>query len=175
MAEPYGLLAEYAAPDQLVAACNTAREAGLRQWEAHTPYPIHGLDKAMGLAPSRIGPVVLTLALAGAVAGFLLQTWVSGFAYPLVVAGKPFFSWPAFIPITFETSVLGGALGAVGGLLYSTGLPRWHHPLFSSKRFEAASNDRFFISVEAADPAFDWQATRALLEPGAVAVETVDG
>lgn len=175
MAELYGLLAEYESSRQLLAGCRATREAGFERWEAHTPYPLHGLDQAMGLAPSRIAIPVLVMTLVGAAAGFMLQVWVSGVAYPLVVSGKPFFSWPAFIPIAFETAVLGGALAAVAGLFFYSGLPRWHHPLFSSRRFEAASNDRFFISVEAADPAFDWTATRELLERDAVVVEVVDG
>ncbi len=175
MAEPYGLLAEYDTQQRLFAGCAAARKAGLERWEAHTPYPVHGLDQAMGLASSRIGLVVLAMTLGGAAAGFLLQAWVAGIASPLVISGKPLFSWPAFIPITFETAVFGGALGTVASLLFSSGLPRWHHPLFSSRRFEAASNDRFFISVEAADPAFEWEATRELLERDAVAVEIVDG
>jgi hypothetical protein len=174
MTKPHGLLAEYERSQQLLAACRSLRETGYSRWDAHTPYPIHGLDEAMGLTRSNLGWAVLILALGGGLAGFLLQTWVSVAAYPLVIGGKPLFSWPAFLPITFETTVLGGALGAVVGFLWNSGLPRWHHPLFSSERFAAASNDRFFISVEAVDPAFDWTATRNLLEVEAVAVETID-
>jgi hypothetical protein len=117
---------------------------------------------------------VLVLGLTGAAAGMLLQWWVSTTAYPLVVSGKPLFSWPAFVPILFECGVLGGALGAVAGFLLESRLPRHHHPLFASARFGTVTDDRFFISVEARSPGFDLEGTRRLLEDaGATAVEVL--
>jgi len=171
----WGLLAEFTTPDRLVVACRGVRDAGYARWDAHTPFPVHGLDAAMGVRRSPVGWFVLGLGLAGAAGGMLLQWWVSTTAYPLVISGKPLFSWPAFVPIMFECGVLGGATGAVLGFLLLSRLPRPFHPLFASERFERVSDDRFFISIEAADPRFDRQATEALLgRLGAEHVEPVE-
>lgn len=176
MAEPtlFGALAEFSSPGALLEACRRMREAGYRHWDAHSPFPIHGLERAMGLGRSPIPLFVLVLGLGGAAAGMLLQWWVSAVEYPLVVSGKPFFSWQAFVPITFECGVLGGALGALFGFLIMSRLPRHHHPLFESESFERMSDDAFFVSVEARDERFDRQATlRLLTELGASRVELV--
>ena len=150
------------------------RDAGYTRWDAHTPFPIHGLERAMGLRASRLPWVVLVTAVLGAVSGIGLQGWVSTIAYPLVISGKPFFSWPAFIPITFELGVLGGAFGAVLGMLAFNQLPTLHHPLFASATFERASDDGFFISIESWDPRFDAGRTVDLLRRlGAQEVELV--
>ena len=152
------------------------RDAGFDRWDAHTPFPIHGLDKAMGLKRSMVSAFVLVLGLSGATLGMLLQWWTAAVDYPMVISGKPMFSWPAFIPITFECGVLGGATGAVLGMLIMAGLPQHHHPLFNSERFTRVTDDAFFISIEAADPKFDSEATRSLLQDiGATHVELVAG
>lgn len=170
----YGLLAEFATPGELLAACEKVRDAGYTAWDAHSPYPVHGLDEAMGLKRSYVSVFVLVLGLGGAAAGMLLQWWVATDAYPLIISGKPLFSWPAFVPITFECGVLGGALGAVLGLLSQARLPRHHHGLFASERFERVSDDLFFISIEAADERFDRERTASFLESlGARHVELV--
>jgi hypothetical protein len=172
--EVFGVLAEFGSPAELVAAAEGVREAGYDRWDAHTPFPVHGLERAMGLRRSPVGWFVLTLGLGGAAAGMLLQWWVSTTAYPLVISGKPLFSWPAFVPIMFECGVLGGAVGAIAGFLALARLPRHHHALFNSARFERATDDAFFLSVEAADPKFDRAATPALLTRlGARHVEVV--
>jgi hypothetical protein len=172
---PWGVLAEFATPGALLAAADGVREAGYRQWDAHSPFPVHGVERAMGLRRSPVPMAVLVLGLAGAAAGMLLQWWVSVVAYPLVVSGKPLFSWPAFVPVMFDCGVLCGALGAFFGFLGVAGLPRHHHPLFASERFERVSDDRFFISIEAGDPEFDGDATVRLLHSlGAAAVEVVE-
>ncbi|HEY2293984.1 MAG TPA: DUF3341 domain-containing protein [Thermoanaerobaculia bacterium] len=172
--ELFGALAEFATPAELYHACEGVRDAGYTRWDAHTPFPIHGLERAMGLRASRLPWVVLVTAVLGAVSGMGLQGWVSTIAYPLVISGKPFFSWPAFIPITFELGVLGGAFGAVLGMLAFNQLPTLHHPLFASARFERASDDGFFISVESWDPQFDRDRTMDLLRRlGAKEVELV--
>jgi len=115
------------------------------------------------------------LALGGAATGFALQTWVHMMAYPLTISGKPLFSWPAFVPITFELGVLGGALGAVFGMFALNKLPMHHHPLFESAAFRRFSDDQFFISIESWDPKFDAQATTSLLQQaGACSVELVE-
>ena len=111
----YGILAEFATPADLYHACERVRDAGFTRWDAHTPFPVHGLDRAIGLRRSPLPWIVLVMGLTGAALGFVLQWWVHTSAYPLVISGKPFFSWPAFIPITFEVGVLFGALGAVFG------------------------------------------------------------
>ncbi|RMG21069.1 MAG: DUF3341 domain-containing protein, partial [Deltaproteobacteria bacterium] len=119
--------------------------------------------------------IVLVCALTGTAGGFLLQWWVSVVEYPLIISGKPFWSWPAFVPIAFELTILGGALGSVLGMLALNRLPRWYHPLFESEAIARATDDGFFLSIEAADPTFDLEKTRALLEEraGAKAIEVV--
>lgn len=170
----WGVLAEFRTPAALIEASRKVREAGYRRFDAHTPFPVHGLERAMGLKRSLVPLFVLVLGLGGAAGGMLLQWWVSAVEYPLVVSGKPFFSWPAFVPITFECGVLGGALGALGGFLALSRLPRHHHPLFASEAFERMSDDRFFLSVEAEDERFDRRETvRLLSEAGAARVELV--
>jgi hypothetical protein len=170
----FGVLAEFRSPAALYHACEQVRDAGYTRWDAHTPFPVHGLDRAMGLRASILPWIVLVLALGGAVAGFALQTWVHSSEYPLVISGKPLFAWPAYVPITFELAVLGGALGAVVGMFALNQLPMHHHPLFDSKRFERASDDTFFLSIESWDPKFDAAATPRFLESlGASYVEVV--
>jgi len=174
--KPFGALGRFAGPRELLAACETVRDAGFRRWDAHTPFPVHGLDRAMGLRPSVLPRIVFVLGFGGAAAAFLFQVWVHTTAYPLVISGKPFLSWPAFVPVTFEVGVLCGALGAVFGMLGLNRLPRHHHPLFNSREFERATNDGFFISIESDDPQFDAERTPGLLrQAGAAHVELVDG
>jgi Alternative complex III, ActD subunit len=170
----FGVLAQFADPEKLMQACAKVRDQGFSAWDAHTPFPIHGLDKAMGLRRSWVSAFVLVMGLAGAGFGMLMQWWVATTAYPLVISGKPFFSWPAFIPITFECGVLGGASGAVLGLLIMARLPRHHHALFNSERFTQVTDNAFFISIEADDPRYDpAQTPRFLEEIGASHVEAV--
>jgi hypothetical protein len=170
----YGVLAEFDTPGAVLHAAERVRDAGFRQWDVHTPFPVHGLERAMGLKASPVGWFVLVLGLGGAAAGMALQAWVATTAYPLTISGKPLFSWQAFVPIMFECGVLGGALGAVVGFLHLSRLPRHHHALFNSARFERATDDAFFVSIEAGDPKFDREATaRLLAEAGARHVELV--
>jgi len=168
---PDGLLAELDCAEALVSAAERLRDAGYRTWDAHSPYPVHGLDEAMALPRSRVPLYVLVLGLGGAAAGFVMQWWASAAAYPLVVSGKPLFSWPAFIPITFECAILGGALGAVVGFLAESRLPQHYSPLFRLPRFDRATNDGFYISVSSRDPLFD--KARELLEGLGAHVELV--
>jgi Protein of unknown function (DUF3341) len=171
----YGLLAEFATPADLYHACERVRDAGFTRWDAHTPFPVHGLAGAMGLRRSPLPWIVLGMGLLGAALAFLLQWWVHASAYPLVISGKPYFAWPAYVPITFEVAVLFGALGAVFGMLGLNQLPMHHHPLFRSRVFERVTDDAFFISIESWDPRFDQSATRTLLESlGARSVEVLE-
>jgi hypothetical protein len=171
----YGLLAHFAGPRELYRACEEIRDAGYTRWDAHTPFPVHGLERAMGLRASRLPWIVLVMGLCGAGGGMLLQWWVHTRAYPLVISGKPLFSWPAFVPVTFELGVLFAALGAVFGMLALNQLPTYYHPLFHSGPFERFSTDAFFVSIEAWDPLFDERKTAELLhQAGATRVERIE-
>jgi ActD protein len=171
----FGIVAQFGTPADLFHACERVRDAGFTRWDAHTPFPVHGLEGAMGIRRSFLPWIVLTAGLTGAVFGFGLQWWVHASAYPLVISGKPYLSWPAFIPITFELAVLFAAFGAVLGMLGLNRLPMHHHPLFQSKLFERATDDGFFISIESWDPRFDAAATPKLLESlGARSVELLE-
>jgi molybdopterin-containing oxidoreductase family membrane subunit len=171
----YGVLAAFATPADLYHACERVRDAGFTRWDAHSPFPVHGLAGAMGLRRSPLPWIVLVMGLMGAALGFLLQWWVHTIAYPLVISGKPYFAWPAYVPITFEVAVLFGALGAVFGMFGLNRLPMHHHPLFRSKVFERVTDDAFFISIESWDPRFDPSATAKLLESvGARSVELLE-
>ncbi len=171
----YGVLARFETTGALLRACEQVRDAGYTRWDAHTPFPVHGLDRAMGLKASVLPWIVLVLGLGGAAGAMLMQWWVSAVAYPLVISGKPLFSWQAFVPVTFEVGVLLAALGAVLGMLGLSRLPMHHHPLFDSAEFERASDDGFFISIESWDPRFDAQQTEKFLRGlGAAQVELVE-
>jgi hypothetical protein len=171
----YGILAEFATTADLYHACERLRDAGFTRWDAHTPFPVHGLERAMGLPRSPLPWIVLVAGLTGAAVGFGLQWWVHAAAYPLVISGKPYLAWPAYIPITFELSVLFAAFGAVLGMLGLNRLPMHHHPLFRSKVFERVTDDAFFISIESWDPQFEASATGKLLESlGARRVELLE-
>ncbi len=170
----YGVLARFPSAKALYHACEAVRDAGYSKWDALTPFPVHGLEKAMGLKPSKLPFVVLTTGLGGAALGFALQSWVHIDAYPLIISGKPLFSWPAFVPVTFELGVLGAALGAVLGMFAMNRLPTYHHPLFRSENFARVTDDGLFIAIEAWDPKYDDQATAEFLNGlGAVEVEHV--
>lgn len=173
--EYFGILARFATARDLYHACLEIRDSGFTRWDSHSPFPVHGVERAMGLRPSRLPFISLAGGLFGAGGGMLLQWWVHTRAYPLDISGKPLFAWPAFVPVTFELGVLCAALGAVLGMLAFNQLPMLYHPLFRSKGFERVSDDGFYISIEAWDPRFDPEQTRQLLERlGAVEVELID-
>jgi hypothetical protein len=173
--QTYGLLAEFPGPEALLTACARIRDEGFKSWDAHVPFPLHGLQKAMGLQRSWVSTFVLVMGLSGAALGMLMQWWVATQAYPLVISGKPLFSWPAFVPVMFECGVLGGASGAILGFLLLAGLPKHHHPLFNSEVMAKATDDGFLVSIEAVDPRYDAEKTAAFLkEIGASHVETVE-
>lgn len=160
----HGLLAEFESPDDLLAAALRAHADGYRHLEAYTPFPIEGLAEAIGFHHNRLPLLVLIGGIAGALGGFGLQYWVAVISYPVNIGGKPFNSWPAFIPVTFEMTILLAALTTVLGLLALNGLPMPYHPVFNVPRFALATRDRFFLSVEATDPRFDREGTRRFLE-----------
>jgi len=167
----YGLIAEFETPGQVVKAAEQVRDAGFKWWDCCTPFPVHGLDKAMGIRPTILPVAVFFAGLTGTIAAFVLQSftnasdfsvwalvWVTG--YPFMISGKPFLSVPAFIPVMFELTILFSALGTFS----FNGLPRLHHPLFRSKRFRRVTDDRFFVVIEARDPRFFQSRTQAFLE-----------
>ncbi len=159
----YGLMAEFATPEQLLDAANSAYAAGYRQMDAYTPMPVDGLSEAIGFRRHYVSQAVLAGGLAGCIGGFSLLYWISTIAYAHNVAGRPMNSWPAYIPITFECTVLLSALTAVFGMFAMNGLPQPYHPVFNVPEFARASKDRFFLCVEAADPRFDKERTREFL------------
>ena len=169
----WGLLAEFESPEELVSAATRAREAGYRRTDAYTPFPIHGLSDAMGFRPTKLPLVVLAGGLLGCLVALAMMWYSSTIHYPLNVGGRPFASWPAFIPITFELTVLFASLAAVLGMLGMNGLPMPYHPVFNAPRFAFASRDRFFLCIEARDPKFETATTRTFLE-GLGAKEVVE-
>jgi hypothetical protein len=161
---PVLLLAQFETPDSIIGAAERVRDAGYQKWDVHTPYPMHGMDAAMGLSDSRLGWIVLAAGLTGLLAAVAMMQWMNGYDYPLVIGGKPPGAYASMVPIMFELTVLFAAFGATFGMLGMNRMPRHHHPLFYSERFEACSNDKFFISIEAEDKQFDPSATRAFLQ-----------
>jgi hypothetical protein len=170
----YGLMAEFDDAPRLVDGCRRVRDAGYRRWDAHTPFPVHGLDAAMGIRGTRLPWLVLAGGTAGFGLALLMIWWMNAVDYPLNISGKPLFGLPAAIPVAFELTVLFSAFAAFLGLWIGNGLPRLHHPLLQDERFRRATSDRFFIVVESTDPRFDPAATRDLLESlGGLAVTEV--
>jgi hypothetical protein len=169
----YGLLAEFDRPEDVLEAARRAYEHGYRMMEAYTPFPVEGLAETLGFRRNGIAAVVLLGGLVGGISGFFMQWYSAVVNFPLNVGGRPFNSWPAFIPITFEMTILVAALAAVFGMLGLNGLPRPHHPVFNVPSFALASRNRFFLCIQARDPLFDVETTRQFLEqqrPRAVAV-----
>src|SRR4051794_27965332 len=160
----YGLMAEFDDPVSLVAAAERARHEGYRCMDAYSPFPIEELHEALGSDHTRLPLIVLIGGLVGCIGGYSLEYWVSVIAYPVNIGGKPFHSWPAFIPVTFECTILVAALSAVLGMLALNGLPQPYHPVFNVPRFALASRNRFFLCIESIDPSFDLEATRRFLE-----------
>jgi hypothetical protein len=160
----YGMIAEFDQPSELMDACERAREAGYRRMDAFSPFPVSGLPEALGFRRSRVAMITLIGGIVGCLSGFFLQYWIAVVDYPQNVGGRPLNSWPSWIPVTFEMTILFAALSAVLGMLALNGLPRPHHPVFNVDRFALASRDRFFLCIESRDPRFDLLQTRVFLE-----------
>jgi len=159
----YGLLAEFADPEALLEAVRRARAAGYRKMDAYTPFPVEHLAEELGFHRTALPLIVLIGGLIGCGGGFLLQYWISAVDYPLNIGGRPLNSWPSFIPVTFELTILCAALSAVLGMLGLNGLPMPYHSLFNSPRFALASRNRFFLCIEASDRQFNREATAKFL------------
>ena len=160
----YGLMAEFDSPTALVEAAQHTQQAGYQKIDAYSPFPVEGLSEAIGFHKDSVALVTLIGALIGGISGYLLQYWISTINYPVNVGGKPYHSWPAFIVVTFEMTILFGGLSAVFGMLALNGLPMPYHPVFNVPRFAFATRDRFFLIVFASDPKYNPVETRRFLE-----------
>ena len=164
--EVYGMGAEFPSAAALYEAAKRVRDAGFKRWDVHSPFPIHGMDDAMGLGKSWLSTPVLIGGITGLLTAAILEFGPSSILYPLIVHGKPrnFWTVPAFFPIMFELTILFSAFTAFFSVLIMNGLPRWHHPVFNWDRFTRASNDGFFLVIEARDPRFTELEARQVLE-----------
>jgi hypothetical protein len=170
----HGLLAEFGNPADLLAAAAGVREAGYRKFDCHSPFPIHGMDQAMGLRRSPLGYIVFAVAAVALAAGVALEWWTSTVDYPLVISGKPFFSYQAYGPVAFAIMVLTSSFAALIGMLVLNRLPRFFHKLFYSRNLGKAMDDGFFVSVDSTDPNFDLQQTKNFLNSiGAKNIEVI--
>lgn len=172
----YGLLAKFDNQEDLIAAARRVVQNGYREFDAYTPYPVEGLDQAMKLKSSYLPWVIFAGGLIGGIGAFFMMVFATGWDYPLNIGGRPLFSWPAYIPITFELTVLFAAFAGVFGLFYATRFPEPYHPVFNSEDFqENGSTNGFYLDVQAKDPKFDVQQTRSFLESlGATQVTEIE-
>ncbi len=162
--KPFGLMAEFATADALLAAARRVREAGYARVEAYSPFSIDGLAEALGVAKTRVPAATLVGGLVGGIGAYAMQWYSATVDYPIDVGGRPLHSWPMFVPVTFEMMVLGAALAAILAFLVGTRLPHLAHPVFAAPDFDLASRDRFFLCVRSDDPSFDVRKTAALLD-----------
>jgi hypothetical protein len=158
----YGLLIKFTDVDSVLSAAAKVRDAGYTKWDVHTPFPVHGMDKAMGIKPTILPWIVLCGGLSGGTLAMTFQWWVNNVDYPQIISGKPFWGIPANIPIGFELTILFSVFASFFGVWTLCKLPRFHHPVFNSNAFARATDDSFFIAIEAQDPKFDYQKTTEL-------------
>jgi hypothetical protein len=160
----YGVVAEFNDPQSLLDAAVAVREKGYTSVDAFSPFPIHGLAEAIGFHKSRLSLIVLTMGILGGIGGFFMCWYANVISYPINIGGKPLNSWPAWIPITFECTILLAAFGAVFGMLALNGLPMPYHPVFNVRRFDSASRDKFVLVIQARDPRFRVEEARSFLQ-----------
>ena len=170
----HGILAEFRNPKELIDAAKMVKDSGYNNFDTYAPFPIHGMEKAMGLKDSLLGWIVLAGGLAGMIGALALMIWVMGYEYPLNISGKPYINIPVYVPITFEMTVLFAAFAATFGMFALNKLPRFHNPLFNVERFKKASDDGFFICIEASDDLFsENEVSKLFTDFGATHIETV--
>jgi hypothetical protein len=170
----YGVLAEFRNPKELVDAAALVEKSGYNKYDTYAPFPIHGMEKAMGLKNSPLGWIVLVGGILGFTGALALMIWTMGYDYPLNISGKPYINLPAYVPVTFELTVLLSAFAAVFGMFALNKLPRLHNPLFSVERFSKATDDGFFICIEAVDDLFSEEKVTSMFNnAGAIHIETV--
>lgn len=160
----FGLLAEFDNPHALLEAAQKMNQEGFKKYDCHSPFPIHGMDDAMGLKRSPLGFIVFFFAAGALLSGVALEWWTSTIDYPIVISGKPFFSYQAYGPVAFALMVLTGAFTSLIGMLALNKLPLFHHPIFNSSKFEKVMDDGFFVSLNAEDPQFDMEKSKSFLE-----------
>src|SRR4051794_32767683 len=160
----YGLIAEFDSPTEIVLAARRAHAEGYRRMDAYSPFPVEGLAESIGFKRNRVATVCLVGGLLGLATAYVLQAWINLSAYPLNIGGRPLHSWPAFIIVCFELTILFGGLAAAIGMFAMNGLPQPYHPVFNVPQFASVSRDRFFLCIESVDPKFDLADTRAFLE-----------
>lgn len=170
----YGVLAEFRNPKELIDAAKKTNQSGYRKFDTFSPFPIHGMDKAMSLQKSKLGWIVFSHGLVGFVGAVTMIYWMMVVDYPLNISGKTLMNIPAWVPVTFELTVLLSAFGAVFGMFFLNGLPKFNHPLFNSENFKKVTDDGFFLCIEAEDPQFDSEKVQNFLkESGATNIETI--
>ncbi|MSR66662.1 MAG: DUF3341 domain-containing protein [Pedosphaera sp.] len=175
MIQPYALLAEFDTPAAAMEAAAKVRDAGYKKWDVHTPFPVHGMDEAMGLKNSQVGWFTFFGGLTGYTSGMLMIWFMNAYDYPIVVGGKPLFSGFSAFPVCYEMTILLAAFGSIAGMLLFNRLPRLHHPLLKNRRFASVTHDKFYIVIEAADPSYTPEGTRKLLsDAGSGHIEMVE-
>ena len=173
--KPYGVIAEFTTAADIMHAAEKVRDAGYTRWDVFTPFPVHGMDRAMGLKNSKVGWFAFLGGVTGYTCGMLMIWWMNAVDYPLVIGGKPMFSPFGAFPPSYELTILFGAFGSLGGMLFLNRLPRLHHPLLKHRRFALATHDKFFLVIETADPKYSEIETRRLLESlGSQHIELVE-
>jgi hypothetical protein len=175
MSRLHGVLGEFESTGQLLEAARSVRNAGYTRWDCHSPFPVHGLDRAMGLRDTRLPWIVFFAGMTGTAVAILMQWWMNAVDYPIMIGGKPMFSLPANIPVAFELTVLFAAVSAFAAMFVFNDLPKFYHPAFRSKRFRQVTTDRFFVIIEASDPRFDAdRVEQLLLSLGSTHVERLE-
>ncbi len=160
----YGIIAEFLTPADIMHAAEKVRDSGFRKWDVFTPFPVHGMDKAMGLKNSPVGWFSFIGGVTGYASGMLMIWWMNAYDYPILIGGKPMFSPFAAFPPSYELTILLGAFGSLFGMMFLNRLPRLHHPLLKHRRFALATHDRYYLVIETSDPKYSETETRKLLE-----------